>query len=31
MKIIATFFQFGSWKNIAIGHYDSSTIRYELS
>jgi hypothetical protein len=22
---------FGSWKNITIGHYDSSTIRYELS
>jgi len=21
----------GSWKNITIGHYDSSTIRYELS
>jgi hypothetical protein len=21
----------GSWKNITIGHYDSSTIRYELN
>ena len=21
----------GSWKNITIGYYDSSTIRYELS